>query len=98
MNFKLTQWIAFDFIKSNISQIKFYTIALAIYFLFEIILYKIVKFYFVNYNLTNFDYLNWIYYFYFPEKKIFFFYYVAFLLSSWMYFSILILVNEKNKS
>ena len=62
--------------------------ALVIYIGVEILLYKLTGIYFAVVRGEAFEYQNWAYYFYFPEKKIKFYFFLIFLFSSWIYWSI----------
>ena len=61
-------------------------VALLAYLLLEALAYKAVGFCLRATGSAPFDYQNWAYLFYFPEKKIKFIYYVFFLVSTWAYF------------
>lgn len=60
--------------------------AFLVYALLEMFAYKVVGFGLRATSGNPFDYQDWVYLFYFPEKKIKFIYYLVFMVSTWAYF------------
>jgi hypothetical protein len=55
------------------------------YVLMELLLYKALSLYLLSLDTQPKAYLNWVFYFYFPEKKLIFFYFLIFLTSTWLF-------------
>ena len=73
--------------------------ALLAYVLLEAIAYKAVGFFLRVMAGSPFDYQDWVFLFYFPEKKIKFIYYLVFMFSTWAYFLALsIYFNAKERA
>lgn len=63
-----------------------FLISLIIYLALELCLLLLVKWYCYWKSPVIVDYLDWVYFFYFPQKKMLFFYYLVFAGTSWAYF------------
>jgi len=67
------------------------------YVLFEIISYKIFEKLFFGVN-EKYDYLEWVYYFYFPGKNMFFYYYLYFIFTTSVFFTLLLWHKTYNEA
>ena len=56
-----------------------------VYVLMELLLYKALSLYLLSLDTQPKAYLDWVFYFYFPEKKLMFFYFLMFLSSTWTF-------------
>jgi hypothetical protein len=56
-----------------------------VYVLMELLLYKALSLYLLSLDTQPKAYLDWVFYFYFPEKKLMFFYFLVFLSSTWIF-------------
>lgn len=56
-----------------------------VYVLMELLLYKALSLYLLSLDTQPKAYLDWVFYFYFPEKKLIFFYFLVFLSSTWTF-------------
>lgn len=70
------------------------------FFIFHI-LFEIFSYHIMNKVIgigTQYDYMNWVYYFYFPEKKIVFYFYLYFLTTTGLLYVLFLLfrVREVN--
>ena len=69
---------------SRVTWRKIMLLAIA-YVLMELFLYKALSLYLLSLATQSKGYLDWVFYFYFPEKKLMFFYFLLFLSSTWTF-------------
>ena len=67
------------------------------YVIFEIISYKIFQKIFFGIN-EKYDYLEWVYYFYYPGKNIAFYFYLYFIFTTSVFFTFLLWYKVYNKT
>ena len=65
---------------------------LVCYFLFEIVSFKVFKIIFSDLNM-KYEYLDWIYYFYYPAKNVYFYFYLYFIFTTSVYFCLNLWIN-----
>jgi hypothetical protein len=83
--------------RNKILIIKKFVLCLVIYLVMEIAFLTVLKFALINMNKDQYEYLDWVNFFYYPEKKIKFYSYILFLISSWIYWGIAYYVIHGNK-
>ena len=59
------------------------------YIIFELISYKIFHYNFSTINL-KYDYMERVYYFYFPEKNAYFYFYLYFIFTTSVFFTLML--------
>ena len=59
------------------------------FIIFEVMSYKIFQKIFFGIN-TKYDYLEWVYYFYFASKNVMFYFYLYFIFTTSVFFTFLI--------
>ena len=60
--------------------------SILIYLIIEIALFWILKVMLSQSYLESPNYLDWAYFFYFPNKKLYFYFFLIFFVSTWLYF------------
>lgn len=68
------------------------------YILYEIFIYQGLKKLVELKGVSEYQYLDWVYFFYFPNKKFIFYYYVLFMFSTWVFFLIATIFKLKNET
>lgn len=69
---------------------------LCIYIFFEILSFKAFQIYFLSF-IEKYNFMVWVYYFYFPEKNLYFYYYLYFIFSTSAFFTLMLFYYEYKK-
>lgn len=59
---------------------------IVVYIILQVVLYKGLHYFLIVKDRPINPYLDWVFYFYFPEKKFLFIYFLLFLGGTWVYF------------